>query len=163
MTFMKEILDVMRNIFIDSLRRIDKFNIEGSKYLSLNEDIFRDHFPNSPLLPAAMMIEGSIQLSRIYFWHITNFKNSLIPMSFSHFKFFDLVRPGNILDISLDITKGNVESYQIGDEVRIKTIGYCNDKKVFQGVIQFRIVEFEKLHNKEECGNYLSFLYENMK
>lgn len=36
MTFMKEILDVMRNIFIDSLRRIDKFNIEGSKYLSLN-------------------------------------------------------------------------------------------------------------------------------
>ena len=63
MTFMKEILDVMRNIFIDSLRRIDKFNIEGSKYLSLNEDIFRDHFPNSPLLPAAMMIEGSIQLA----------------------------------------------------------------------------------------------------
>ncbi len=151
----------MRNIFIDSIEKINASFIEGSKYLSINEDIFRDHFPNSPMLPAAMMIETSIQLSRIFVWSATNFEYTLLPVELSNFRFFDVVRPGNILKVSLYIHKGEEIDYVPGKAVKIKAFGYKNNKKVFQGVIQFKIIEFLNLHNEDFCRKYLEFLVEN--
>lgn len=152
----------MRNIFIDSIEKISDSSIEGSKFLSLNEDIFRDHFPNNPMLPAALMIEASIQLSRLFIWKTTDFVYTLLPVTFNNFKFLDIIRPGNILKVFLEINKGEQTKYVLGKNFKIKTLGFSNDKKIFQGTIQFQIVEFAKIHNEKFCREYLNFLVENI-
>lgn len=152
----------MRNIFIDSIEKISDSVIEGSKFLSLNEDIFKDHFPNSPMLPAALMVEASIQLSRLFIWNETDFVYTLLPVTFSNFKFFDIIRPGNILKVSLEINEGKQIEYALGKNLKIKTFGFCNNKKIFKGIIQFQVMDFSKLHNENLCREYLNFLVDSI-
>lgn len=45
----------MRYIFMDEITALTADSISGKKYVSLNEDIFRDHFPDQPVLPAALI------------------------------------------------------------------------------------------------------------
>lgn len=140
----------MRYIFIDKIKNIDKASIEGSKFLCLNEDIFKDHFPNYPMLPAALMVEASIQLGRIFIWKESDFRYTLLPVSFEKFKFYNVITPGNILDISLSINNQEKIEYSINNIISLKTTGYYNEKKCFQGVIAFNIMSFEKLHNEKK-------------
>ncbi|MBU3093583.1 hypothetical protein KPL35_16105 [Clostridium sp. CF011] len=153
----------MRYIFIDTIENIDETSIEGSKFLCLNEDIFKDHFPNYPILPAALMVESAIQLGRLFMWNSSNFRFTLLPTSFDKFKFLDILTPGNILRISLVINKGEKSEYNLGETIRIKTTGYSNDKKCFEGVITFNIMSFEKLHNEKKVREYFDFLMSNYK
>lgn len=153
----------MRNIFIDTIENIGETFIEGSKFLCLNEDIFKDHFPNYPILPAALMVESSIQLARLFMWNASDFRFTLLPISFDKFKFFDVLTPGNVLRISLIINKAENGGYNLNETISIKTTGYSNDKKFFQGVILFNILSFDKLHNEKKCREYLDFLMSNYK
>ncbi len=151
----------MRYIFIDKIQNINKTSIEGSKFLCLNEDIFKDHFPNYPMLPAALMVEASIQLGRIFIWKESDFRYTLLPVSFDKFKFYDVLTPGNILTISLNINNQEKIEYSLNNAINIKTTGYSNEKKCFQGVITFSIMSFEKLHNEKKCREYVDFLISN--
>lgn len=153
----------MRYIFIDSIDNISENLIEGSKYLCLNEDIFRDHFPNRPIMPAALMIEAGIQLGRLYVWNISQFKYTLLPSAFESFKFLGIITPGSILKISLTMEQGQNVEYQLNHIVKMKAVGYSNEKKVFQGKIEFQIVLLEKLHDQKKCRDYMNFLMTNYK
>lgn len=148
----------MRDIYIDSIENIDTKSIKGSKYLSLNEDIFRDHFPNSPMLPAALMIQAGIQLSRIFIWHKTQFRYTALPVSFIRFKFNDIIRPGNILTIICDFDIENIESIENKDILKVKILGFNNNTRIFQGTIELKILKFSLLHNRIGCERYLDFL-----
>lgn len=148
----------MRDIYIDSIENIDTTSIIGSKYLSLNEDIFRDHFPNSPMLPAALMIQAGIQLSRIFVWHKTQFKYTVLPVSFIRFKFSGVIRPGNILTIICVFDIENTDYIKNKDIFKVKIVGSNNNRKIFQGTIELKVLKFDTLHDRPGCEKYLGYL-----
>lgn len=153
----------MRCIYVDTINCMNKSSIEGSKFLSLNEDIFRDHFPNSPMLPAALMIEASIQLGRIFIWESFQYKYTFIPSSFDNFKFFDIITPGHILNLLLVMNKGEGVKYQPDGMMKMKVTGTSDNRKIFQGTITAALIEFKKLHDEKKCRDYVDFLLKNMK
>src|SRR5262245_54710194 len=48
------------------------------KNLSLAEDIFRDHFPGYPIMPAALILEGLAQTGGILVGEANDFKEKVV-------------------------------------------------------------------------------------
>jgi 3-hydroxyacyl-[acyl-carrier-protein] dehydratase len=80
----------------------------GIKAVSLSEDIFRDHFPVYPVMPGVLMIEGAAQLSG-FLLESSQPRTVEVPVKrallskIDKAKFYDMVRPGDRLTISVTI------------------------------------------------------------
>ncbi|MDR1418193.1 MAG: hypothetical protein LBI80_03450 [Endomicrobium sp.] len=140
----------MRLVLIDKLTDIRGKSIVGQKYLSVNEEIYEYHFSNNPVFPAAMMFEASLQLARTFFWMKTNFESSIVPTEITKFKFYKVLIPGNILEIS--------ETINDSEFPEVSVEGMVNGQNIFSGKFISRVVNFDTIHNKEECDNYINFL-----
>lgn len=57
------------------------------KQLSLAEDLFRDHFPGYPVMPAALMLEGLAQTGGILVGEANEFKEKVVLAKISKAKF----------------------------------------------------------------------------
>lgn len=137
----------MRLVLIDRLNDIQENSIMGKKYLSVNEEVYEYHFPNNPVLPAAMMFEASLQLGRVFFWKKTNFGKSIIPTEIKKFKFYKILTPGNILDISETINNNE-----------ISVVGTSNGENIFSGNFIYKLVDFDVIHDKDNCVSYVNYL-----
>lgn len=148
----------MRYIFVDEITGMTGDSISGKKYLSLNEDIFRDHFPGQPVLPAALITESIIQLSRIFTWIHTDYRCSLIPVTFERLKFLRMVAPPSILGIGLTFREtDNVEN------IKARARILCGDEElVCEGSILFKQVSFGALHREEPCKSLAGILTCNL-
>ena len=81
-------------------------SIKAYKNISINEEYFRGHFPNTPILPGALIIEAMAQAACVLLkksmpgaaatlFYITNVK----------VRFFKPVVPGDQLNISVNMVK----------------------------------------------------------
>lgn len=148
----------MRYIFVDEITGMTGDSVSGKKYLTLNEDIFRDHFPGQPVLPAALITESVIQLSRIFTWINSGYTRSLVPVSFERLKFLRMVAPPSILEIRLAF-----ENAGSGDNIKAKARILCGDEElVCEGSILFKQVSFEALHREEPCKSLAGILTRNL-
>lgn len=146
----------MRYIFVDEITGMTGDSVSGKKYLSLNEDIFRDHFPGQPVLPAAMITESVIQLSRIFTWINSGYTRSLIPVTFERLKFLRMVAPPSILEIALSFEDS-------GENMKGRARITCGDGElVCEGSILFRQASFGTLHREESCKSLVGILTRNL-
>jgi 3-hydroxyacyl-[acyl-carrier-protein] dehydratase len=144
----------MRNVLIDRIDKVEKNGIIGCKFVSINEEIFGDHFPNYPILPAAITMEAILQLARIFIWIKSKLQDTLIPDEYNRFKFYEPIEPGQILKMQLTFQFDceNFEKYQI------KANGMVENKVLVQGQILGHLLSFDTLHNKKICQSYLDYL-----
>ncbi|WP_238651962.1 3-hydroxyacyl-ACP dehydratase FabZ family protein [Paenibacillus piscarius] len=148
----------MRYIFVDEITAMTGDSVSGKKYLSLNEDIFRDHFPGQPVLPAALITESVIQLSRIFTWINSEYTRSLVPVSFERLKFLRMVAPPSILEIALNFGD-SVSGENLKGRARIT----CGDGElVSEGSILFKQASFGALHREEPCKSLVGILTRNL-
>ncbi|WP_340023585.1 hypothetical protein MHI24_00415 [Paenibacillus sp. FSL K6-1096] len=148
----------MRYIFVDEITGMTGDSISGKKYISLNEDIFRDHFPGQPVLPAALITESVIQLSRIFTWISSGYTRSLIPVTFERLKFLRMVAPPSIMGIGLTF-----EDTGGGENLKGRARILCGDGElVCEGSILFKQVSFEALHREESCKSLVGILTRNL-
>lgn len=148
----------MRYKFIDKITEINDGFIRGIKSISLNEDIFNDHFENMPMIPAAMMTEASLELARYYFWEKSDYTLTVLPKSFKKFKFYKTAEPGSTIVISNTIEQDGI-SLEKGCELPIKTIGTVDDNKLFEGLFTVVIFDHLSLHDKDKSEKILKVLY----
>lgn len=98
----------MRFILID---RIDRLELgkraEGHKLISPDEEYFRDHFPGYPLVPGVLVLESLAQLGgRLVEASVRDATGRrVLPMlaKVEHAKFLHPVRPGDRLDLGVDL------------------------------------------------------------
>jgi 3-hydroxyacyl-[acyl-carrier-protein] dehydratase len=98
----------MRFILIDKIDRLDfGHRAEGHKQIAPDESYFRDHFPGYPLVPGVLVLESLAQLGgRLVEASVRNATGRrVLPMlaKFEHAKLLRQVRPGDRLDLSVDI------------------------------------------------------------
>jgi len=67
------------------------------KNVTLAEDHLHDHFPEFPLMPASLMIEGVAQTAGILVGETRNFAEKVILAKVKRAAFHRLVRPGQTL------------------------------------------------------------------
>lgn len=147
----------MRYLFLDRISNIQRNSIVGEKYLTINEDIFKDHFPGFPVLPAAFMTEFAIQLVRIFIWKATDFSMTVLPVNFKKFKFLKILNPGCVLNIFLTFVDKNPD-FKPQNIFKIKIKGSRDEDIIFSGTMEVKIFPFHTFHNEKNCREYLAYL-----
>lgn len=98
----------MRFILIDRIDRLEfGKRAEGHKRISPDEDYFRDHFPGYPVVPGVLVLESLAQLGgRLVEATVRHTAGRrVLPMlaKVGHAKFLHPVRPGDRLDLAVDL------------------------------------------------------------
>jgi len=78
----------MRWIWIDRFVEFRRGEFARSvKQLSLAEDIFADHFPDYPVMPAALLLEGLAQTGGILVGEVNEFREKVVLAKIAKAKF----------------------------------------------------------------------------
>jgi 3-hydroxyacyl-[acyl-carrier-protein] dehydratase len=88
----------MRWIWIDHFREfVSRESAVAVKQLSFAEDVFAAHFPEYPVFPAALIIEGLAQTGGILVGEANDFREKVVLAKVPKAKFFGEARAGQEL------------------------------------------------------------------
>ena len=124
-------------LFVDEVRVIeDGKKYVGIRHVSADEYYFKGHFPGSPVMPGVLVVEsmsqafGGAMMSRIVG------EQAGIPLflSIDEAKFRGIVRPGDTLEMPLEILR-------LGKISKIYAEAYVNGKLCAQATLNFILGE----------------------
>ena len=117
-------------------------SISGLKNISISEPVFQGHFPDHPIYPGVMIIEGMAQVGGILAFKSLNeddFKNAenkvVYFMSIDKAKFRAPVTPGDQLIYKISVIKHRGAVWQFDAK------GFVDDKLVAQAELKAMIVD----------------------
>ena len=102
--------------------------ISGLKNVTINEQFFVGHFPDTPIMPGVLIIEALAQLSAVYVNFDGSFDSLRTPVltSIKDAKFTRIVSPGDVLSLRASLLRYRLNLWQfecvasVGDEVASK-------------------------------------------
>ncbi|MEA2048143.1 MAG: 3-hydroxyacyl-ACP dehydratase FabZ [Campylobacterota bacterium] len=116
--------------------------IEGFKNVSISEPVFQGHFPDHPIYPGVMIIEGMAQAGGVLaFKSMDNISQEEIQnkvvyfMSIDKAKFRSPVTPGDQLIYKINVIKNKGSVWQLDAKA------YVDDKVVAQAELKAMIVD----------------------
>jgi len=116
--------------------------IEGYKNVSISEPVFQGHFPDHPIYPGVMIIEGMAQAGGVLaFKSMDNatqeeIENKVVYfMSIDKAKFRSPVTPGDQLIYKIDVIKNKGAIWQLDAKA------YVDEKLVAQAELKAMIVD----------------------
>jgi 3-hydroxyacyl-[acyl-carrier-protein] dehydratase len=83
----------------------------------LSEDFFTHHFAYHPIMPGALMTECLVQLADWLLRESVDFECVAIPSGFECVKFHRLVRPGDQLQLQVEVAGKEQEQFQLRGQV----------------------------------------------
>lgn len=129
----------MRFILVDRILKINNGK-EGSfvKNVSQSEDYFSDHFPDSPIMPGVLIVEGFDQASQFLIARSHDFTlypelRQVLKVAFKHY-----VIPGDQLQITLSVVREDEK------DVVIKAQARANDKVAAEAILKFALIRGER-------------------
>lgn len=145
----------MRFILVDRILGMEKGR-EGSflKNVSQSEDYFTDHFPESPIMPGVLILEGFDQAAQFLVGWSHDFMcypqlKQVLRVTFRHF-----VVPGDQLQIHLQVIR------EEGEEAVIKAAAEVDSKVVAEATLGFNIIPGDRdAETKAHCQG-LKTLYD---
>ncbi len=116
--------------------------IEGFKNVSISEPVFQGHFPDHPIYPGVMIIEGMAQAGGVLAFKSLNDedkkdidKKVVYFMSIDKAKFRSPVTPGDQLVYKINVLKNKGAVWQL------EAKAYVDDKVVAQAELKAMIVD----------------------
>jgi len=116
--------------------------IEGLKNISISEPVFQGHFPDHPIYPGVMIIEGMAQAGGVLAFKSMNeedqkdSENKVVYfMSIDKAKFRAPVTPGDQLIYKISVIKNKGAVWQLDAKA------YVDDKVVAQAELKAMIVD----------------------
>jgi len=130
-------------LLVDRVTKIDKgLFMEGYKNVSISEPVFQGHFPDHPIYPGVMIIEGMAQAGGILAFKslseadAENAENKVVYfMSIDKAKFRAPVTPGDKLIYHISVLK------QRGAVWQFDAKAYVDEKLVAQAELKAMIVD----------------------
>jgi len=108
-------------LFIDSVLSADETSIHAQTRVDSEWDIFKGHFPDLPIMPGVLLIESAAQAGAL----IVGLKGGIAEGSFIAFtgveqaKFRRAVKPGDVLDIYVDLLKERRGFYKFEGKILV--------------------------------------------
>ena len=116
--------------------------IEGLKNVSISEPVFQGHFPDHPIYPGVMIIEGMAQAGGVLAFKsmdnssLEEIENKVVYfMSIDKAKFRSPVTPGDQLVYKINVIKNKGPVWQLDAKA------YVDDKVVAQAELKAMIVD----------------------
>jgi len=130
-------------LLLDRVTKLEKgVSIEGFKNVSISEPVFQGHFPDHPIYPGVMIIEGMAQAGGVLAFKSSSdeeqdeMANKVVYfMSIDKAKFRSPVTPGDRLVYKLTVIKQRGAIWQLDAKA------YVDDKLVAQAELKAMIVD----------------------
>jgi 3-hydroxyacyl-[acyl-carrier-protein] dehydratase len=114
----------MRWLWIDRFLEFESGKgARALKNLSVSEDLFRDHFPGYPVMPAALMIEGLAQTGGILVGEAKDFKEKVVLAKIVWARFPQEAVAGQVLVYDVDLLVLRDEGASIHGRVYAGAVG----------------------------------------
>ena len=124
-------------LLVDNVEELEVMeHAKGIKAVTYNEPYFQGHFPHKPVMPGVLIIEALTQLIHIMIVSEPKYRDNLVYYAgISKAKFYDTVRPGSLLELSVNKKAHN------DNLVVCKTSASVNTNVVFTAEITVMITE----------------------
>jgi len=135
----------MRFLLVDRITELETgLRATGLKNVTLSEDFFTHHFPAHPIMPGALITECLIQLADWLLRESTDFECIAFPSGIELVKFHRLVRPGDQLQLEVEIVGREDGVFRIRGEAR------CQDKVAASARLEMRTLPVVDFQSSEE-------------
>jgi len=109
----------------------------GFKNITINEEYFKGHFPNYPILPGVLIIESMAQTSCVLFLARSDLRKKLpYFMAIKEVKFRKPVFPGDQLQLEVEVTRARVRGGKIQGRA-----AYVRNELVAEAEFMFSLVD----------------------
>ncbi len=138
----KEIMDILPHrppfLLIDSILSCGEYKegekVVAKKNVTINEDFFRGHFPNEPVMPGVLIIEALAQTGAFIILSQEENRGKIAYFAaIDKAKFKHVVRPGDTLILEMELIKSK------SNAGKGKGTAYVNDKVAASGEFTFFI------------------------
>jgi 3-hydroxyacyl-[acyl-carrier-protein] dehydratase len=137
----------MRWVWIDRFVEFESGkSAKAIKSLSLAEDIFAEHFPGFPVMPAPLILEGLAQTGGILVGDANDFREKVVLAKINRAKFHREAFPGEQLIYSTRIQDLREEGALIAATVHV------GDELVVEAEIQF--AHLDQARSKQLFGDH---------
>ena len=139
----------MRFVLIDAIDRLELGRrAEGHKQIAPDEEYFRDHFPGYPIVPGVLVLESLAQLGgRLVEASVREASGRrVLPMlaKVEHAKFLHSVRPGDRLDLTVDVVA------IAEDAARVTGVARVGARKVAAAGIMYAMIDVDRTGDRIE-------------
>ncbi len=108
----------------------------GYKYLTGEEDFFKGHFPNNPIMPGVLVVEAMAQTACVLYLFRPDLRGKFAYfMSIDKTKFRKPVLPGNLLELRVEVVKAKE---RVG---KVRGVAYVNTDVVAESEFMFILVD----------------------
>ncbi len=116
-------------LFIDSIVSRDDKIIKTEKKMTGDEDFFKGHFPNLPIMPGVLLCENMFQTGALLIGgQGTEGKNIGVVSRIQGAKFKNFAKPGDLLETEVELKEVVMNAYFMKGKVKVdgKLIASCD-------------------------------------
>lgn len=119
-------------LFVDKIIEIEEERAVGIKKITGNEEFFKGHFPNRPIMPGVLIVEALAQVGGILMLNKEeNLNRPAYFFSLNNVKFKKAVIPGDTLRLEVNIVKSRLRIVQLHGVAKVDSEVACEADMMF--------------------------------
>lgn len=132
-------------LLIDKIMEMSKEHIVGVKNVTMNEEFFKGHFPDNPVMPGVLLVEAMAQAGGILALKTVPDPENYLTyfMKIDGVRFKQKVIPGDTVVFKLDLLSPIRRGI-----VQMKGVAYVNTKPVMEAEMMAQIVKVKNSENE---------------
>jgi 3-hydroxyacyl-[acyl-carrier-protein] dehydratase len=109
-------------LWIDEIVEISDVSVHGRKFLDPGLDVFAGHYPAYPVLPGVLLCEAALQAGALLIARLEPTPDKRVPVvsRLNNVKFKRMVRPGETLDIQVELTEKLAKAWFLTGRVEVE-------------------------------------------
>jgi 3-hydroxyacyl-[acyl-carrier-protein] dehydratase len=108
-------------LWLDEVVALDEQRIHARKHLDPALDVFQGHYPQFPVLPGVLQLEAAFQAGAVLISRLVPAGSRQVPVvtRVNNVQFRHLVRPGDTLDIEVELTERLASAFYLKGKVSV--------------------------------------------
>jgi 3-hydroxyacyl-[acyl-carrier-protein] dehydratase len=143
----------LRFLLVDRILELESGKrARGIKNVAMSEDFLTHHFPDTPIMPGALIAEAAVQLASWVIREATDFRRAGLAVVFERARFQELVRPGDQLELEVEVLAMDDAT------ARFKAVAHCRGRRVSSGRFVLALVDAETQEAVDESRRLFKIL-----
>ena len=109
-------------LLVDEILEESDAKIVGTKRFTGEEDFFKGHYPDFPLVPGVLLCEAAMQCGAVLLSRFVSDGNKKVPVAtrMNDIRFKRMVRPGEMIRMEIELTERLADAFFLKAKVTVE-------------------------------------------